>query len=98
MANIGDLSSGTSAAQVTLAAPGAGMRWYLLDVSMKSDTACDFTVQSPASTNKFKHSLSANEGYEKTWAKPGLAGGENEALIINVSAGTYNINYQAVVR
>ena len=98
MANLGEESKGTSTSQVTLAAPGAGLRWYLVDLSIKSDTANTLTVQSPASTNIFRHAVAANEGYEKTWALPGLSGAENAAMVFDVSAGTYDINYRAVAR
>lgn len=97
MPNPGDVEAGTSTAQVVLAAPGAGRRWYLTDLSAKSDAAAVLTVQSPASTNKLRHSLQAGEGYEKRWEK-GLSGAENSAMVIDMSAGTYDINYRAEVR
>ena len=65
---------------------------------MKSDAASVLTVQSPALTNKLRHSLGANEGYEKSWGKNGLSGTENAAMVIDVTAGTYDINYVAEVR
>lgn len=98
MANPGDVERGTSQAQVTLAAPGQGRRWYLTDLSIRCDSAAVITVQSPASTNILRHELLGQEGYEKVWAEPGLAGAENAALVIDVSAGVYDINYKAVVR
>lgn len=98
MANVGDKAAGTSQAQVVLAAPGQGKRWHLMDFTAKSDAAAVVTVQSPAATNKVRVSLAAGEGFDKKWSKPGLPGGENEAMILDVSAGTYDINYVAVVR
>ena len=98
MANLGETAEGTDTAQVTLAAPGTGRRWYLQDLSAKSDSAAVLTVQSPASTNNLRHSLDAGMGYEKAWGGNGLAMGENAAVVIDVSAGTYDINYRAIVR
>jgi len=98
MANVGDRSVGTSSSQVTLAAPGEGRKWYLQNVTVDVTANCNFTVQSPASTNKFKIALFSGMGYEKAWTSKGLPGGENEAMVLAVSTGTYNINYDAVVR
>ena len=98
MAEVGDVQSGTSTSQVTLAAPGQGRRWYLKDISVKSNQNCVLTVQSPASTNILRHTLDAGMGFEKSWADPGRPGAENQALIIDVSAGSYDINYTAVCR
>ena len=65
MASPGDSERGTASSTVTLAAPGQGRRWYLEDISVISDAAYTFTVQSPASTNIFAHAVPADMGYEK---------------------------------
>ena len=98
MANVGDVEESTSDSQVTLAAPGQGKKWYLQDLSVRSDAAADITVQSPAGSNKFLVETFADEGFEKSWNGNGLAGADNDAMVIDVSAGNYNINYRAVVR
>ena len=98
MANVGDKGEATSTSQVTLAAPGQGRRWYLKDLTVLSDTSYVLTVQSPAGANKFRVTIPANMGYEKSWGEKGLEGAENAAMVIDVSAGTFDINYRAVVR
>lgn len=98
MANPGDVSSGTSTNQVTLAAPGQGRRWYLTYLEAQSNASAVFTVQSPAGSNKFRRSAKALEVIKPQIPKGGLAGIENQALIISVDSGNYDINYKAVVR
>ena len=97
MADKGERAEGTSQTQVTLAAPGLGRRWYLLELSAKSDAAYTLTVQSPALTNVLRHTMPANAGFEKSWVA-GMAGAENQAMVIDVSAGSYDVNYVAVVK
>lgn len=85
-----------SDSQVTLAAPGVGKRHYLVDLTVKSDAICVVTVQSPAGINKFRISLAANEGASFSWLR-GKRGALNEAMVIDVSAGTFDINYDSLV-
>lgn len=81
---------------VTIAAPGAGKRIYLIDLAAKSDAAATLAVASPVGTTKFSVPIAANEGFEKQWGR-GVVGTENAAMVITVSAGNTHINYGYVV-
>lgn len=87
--------SGTSSGTVTLAAPGQGVKNYISDLTVISDTDCTLAIAANGS-NLFSVPLKANMGYEKAWRRGCGTLADNQAITITVSAGTFVINYTAV--
>ncbi len=82
-------------ASLVIAAPGAGVRNYLEDLSVLSDTDCVLTIQSNAVTI-FQVSLKANMGFDKSWLRGLPAPTQNTDLTIAVTAGNFDINVVSV--
>lgn len=86
------------AASITVAAPGAGRKNVLHSVTITNSANANVLVQSPSGTTIWRSKTFGSGGFAKDWdSDSGVFGAENAALIISVSAGTYQISASGVI-
>lgn len=93
-----DIGPAVSSSNVVIAAPGAGKYNCLTDLTVISDAAYTLNVVSGATTS-YTLIMAANSGVVKEWdLDKAFCVAVNTTTHINVSAGTFQINYQGFVR
>lgn len=91
----GEFAGTSHNASATIAAVDS-RKLYLTDLTVVSDAAATIEITSN-SVSLFKFTTASAGGYEKAWRR-GLPSSSGNSLVITVSAGNYDINYNAVAK